>query len=115
MTPPATFTILEALKGVNAYPVPPMTLHGIITRRGLSGDAEATRDALAAPAALLAKADVLMWLSLAPNVTQGGQSYTFSADERQLMRRQAAALYAQAGEDESEAGIVAYGYKGSRL
>lgn len=106
-------TILEALRSINAYPVPERTLAEISARRGLSIDGEASVDVLTAHEFLLAKADVLVWLSYAPNVSQGGQSYSFSEEQRDRFRQEAAALLEEAGD--GEALNTRYGYKGSRL
>lgn len=107
-------TVLDALKGINAYPVPLRTLQRIATRRGLSLDTDATPEMLAGKSYELAKADVLMWLSDAPDVSQGGQSYSFTDEQRAHFRRRASGIYGEY--DEQEAGIKpVYGYKGSSL
>lgn len=107
-------TILEALKGVNAYPIPFRTLVETAEGRGLPLADEATAETLAGKAFRLATADLLLWLSLAPNISQGGQSFSFSEDQRLQMRNRAQALY-----DELEpAGTNAqcqFGYKGDSL
>ena len=106
-------TILESLKGVNAYPVPLRTLVEIAERRGLSLTSEATQAELRGKDYKLAT-DLLLWLSLAPNISQGGQSYSFTDEQRQQFRNRANALFDEFGEETSSAGIT-YGYKGSRL
>lgn len=106
-------TILEALRSINAYPVPARTIKEIATRRGLDHIEEASIEALTGEAFQLAKADVLIWLSYAPNVTQGGQSYSFNDEQRERFRQEAAALLEEFGEDEQLR--TRYGYKGSRL
>lgn len=110
-------TILETLKGVNAYPVPLRTLVEFSEVRGLSLEREATQETLTTNAYKLAKADVLLWLSLAPNISQGGQSYSFSEEQRQQFRNQAKALYDECGEVDNANATTGpvYGYKGSRL
>lgn len=107
-------TILESLKSVNAYPVPLRTLVEIAERRGLSLTSEATQAELRGKNYKLATADLLLWLSLAPNISQGGQSYSFTDEQRQQFRNRANALFDEFGEETSSAGIT-YGYKGSRL
>lgn len=104
-------TILEALRGINAYPVPARALEEITTRRELSANTEATVEVLRGAAFNLAKADVLIWLSYAPDVSQGGQSYSFTDEQRERFRQEAAALLEEFG----EALHTRYGYKGSRL
>lgn len=107
-------TILESLKSVNAYPVPLRTLVEIAERRGLSLTDKATKEVLGGKNYNLAKADLLLWLSLAPNITQGGQSYSFTDEQRQQFRNNANALFSEFGEENSSVQPT-YGYKGSRL
>lgn len=107
-------TVLEALKGINAYPIPMRTIIEIGEARGLSLNDMATRETLKGKQFKLAKADVLMWLSIAPNISQGGQSYSFSEDQRKFLRSQANALYAECDED-TKAILPTFGYKGTRL
>lgn len=107
-------TISEALKGTNAYPVPATKLEEVAVLRGLTLTDTATQDVLTSRAYKLAKADILLWLSHAPNITQGGQSYSFTDEQRQQFRNQAKTLYNECGEV-SAATKPIYGYKGSRL
>lgn len=109
-------TILEALKGVNAYPVPLRTLAAVAEVRGLPLASDATREVQKGKAFNLAVADLLMWLSAAPDVSQGGQSYSFTDEQRKQFRNRANSLYDDFGAG-GEAGTpkTIYGYKGSRL
>lgn len=107
-------TVLESLKSVNAYPVPLRTLVEIAERRGLSLTSEATQADLRGKDYKLATADLLLWLSLAPDISQGGQSYSFTDEQRQQFRNRANALFDEFGEETSSVQPT-YGYKGSRL
>lgn len=107
-------TVLETLKGINAYPVPLRTLIEVSELRGLSLYDTATKEIMAGKAYKLAKADLYMWLSIAPNIGQGGQSFSFTDEQRQQFRNQAKALYDECGEVSATAKPI-YGYKGSRL
>lgn len=109
-------TVLESLKGVNAYPVPLRTLVETAEVRGVQLNDEATQEVLKGKAYNLAVADLLLWLSLAPNISQGGQSYSFTDEQRVQLRNRARSLYKDFGA-ENEAGTPKpiYGYKGSRL
>lgn len=107
-------TYLDALKSVNAYPIPLRTLVETAERRAIPLDDEATHDDLKSKGYRLAKADLLLWLSLAPNISQGGQSFSFADEERKQMRREAQAIYGEL-ESAGTAGCVTYGYKGDRL
>lgn len=106
-------TVLDSLRGISAYPVPLRTLTAAAERRGVSLDAEATQQTLSGSACRLATADLLLWLSEAPNVSQGGQSYSFSEEQRAWFRSRAKSIYAEEGESKSSGTV--YGYKGSRL
>jgi hypothetical protein len=109
-------TIRESLKSISGYPVPLETLMDISAKRGLSFDDEATLDVLKSESYQLAKADVMVWVSFAPNVQQVGVSYNMLPSDREEMRKQANAIYGDLG----DGGFIAeskvkYGYKGSRL
>lgn len=106
-------TISEALKGINSYPLPIRTLQEVSEKRGLSLDAEATIEILQSSAYNLAYADLLVWLSYAPAVSQGGQSYSFTDTQRLEMRNRASEIYDEQNED--NAPKTRFGYKGSRL
>lgn len=107
-------TLLSSLKGINAYPVPLRTLEEIAAGRGLDLNGEATLEVLRSKDYRLAKADILMWLANAPNISQGGQSYSFSEEQRAYFRRRADALYAECEEEESLS-KPKFGYKGKYL
>lgn len=109
-------TILEALKGVNAYPVPLRTLVEMAERRGLDLSAEATKAVMDGADYNLAIADLLLWLAFAPDITQGGQSFSFTDEQRLQFRNRANALYKEYGAtDEAGTPKPIYGYKGNRL
>jgi hypothetical protein len=109
-------TILESLKSISGYPVPERTFTDISVKRGLSPEDEATEDALKSAPYRLAKADVMMWVSFAPNIQQGGETYDLLYSDRQQLRAQANAVYGELGDGayipESK---VKFGYKGNRL
>lgn len=106
-------TTLEALKGINSYPIPQRTLEEVATRRGLTLTSEASVEVMRSKEYNLAYADLLLWLSFAPQVTQGGQSYNFTDEQRLQFRNRASELFEEF-EGES-ARKPRYGYKGSRL
>ena len=107
-------TVLEALKAVSAYPIPLRTIVETAERRGLTLTDEATREVLTGTEYNLAKADLLLWLYVAPEITQGGQSYSFTDEQRKHFRNQANALYSEFEETTTSAQPT-YGYKGTRL
>lgn len=109
-------TVLEALKGVNAYPVPLRTLTTIADKRGLSLTSDATQEVQKSKDYNLALADLLLWLSFAPDISQGGQSFSFTDEQRLQLRNRANRLYLQfGGAQEAAQTKPVYGYKGSRL
>ena len=95
------------------YPLPNATLEGVCIRRGLSRDAEATADVIRGNAFRLAEADILTWLAAAPNVSQGGQNYAFTDEQRKTYRTRAAAVFEELEGDAPKSSM--YGYKGDRL
>ena len=105
-------TTLEALKSVNSYPIPLRTLQEVAQRRELELESDCTVAVIQSKGYNLAYADLLMWLSFAPQVTQGGQSYSFTDDQRLQFRNRADELYEKYGDDAPKA---RYGYKGSKL
>lgn len=104
-------TIIESLKCISGYPIPLNTLKDIAENRELKSENEANKDTRKSQGYRLAKADVLTWLSQAPNVSQAGISYNFSDTDRLNFRQQAATIYKECG----DAPKSIFGYKGSRL
>jgi hypothetical protein len=109
-------TILESLKSVSGYPVPLRTLTDVAVRRGLSLGDTATVDVQESASYQLAKADVLMWVSFAPNVQQGSISYDLLYSDRAQLRGNANRIYGELGDDSfiPETGTK-FGYRGDRL
>lgn len=107
----------EALRAITAYPLPECVIDAVCRCRGietpnfLPGE---VADAGFGRAYHLAEADLLTWLSLAPNVAQGGQNYSFTDLQRQQMRSRAERLYQQYDPDNAVVKPV-YGYKGGSL
>ncbi len=114
-------TLINHLQGLNAYPIPKRTIDSIAVRRNIFTDDKIDSrkiDEKLQRTVSLCEADVYAWLSMAPDVTQGGQSYSFSDSERAALRRKANALYRVNGEEESvisDGKATAYGYKGDKL
>lgn len=108
-------TILDTLKGVNAYPIPLRTFFEFAGRRGLNLEQEATQEVLNGADYNLVVADLLLWLSVAPAISQGGQSYSFTDEQRTQLRNRSTALHKDYGKDEAGTPKPIYGYKGNRL
>ena len=107
-------TIAEALQGVTMYPIPQATLESIALARGIAIDATATQDILKSRSFNLSKADVLLWLSYAPNISQGGQNYSFT-DEQRLQYRRGGQRLLNTWDVEESAATTTSGQKGTRL
>ena len=106
-------TLIDYLRGLTNYPVSEEALQSILSKRG-AGDTTAYE--AGSKQALLAAADLYNWLSTAPDVSQGGQSYSLTDEIRRLYRRKANAYYRLCGEPESVTQETAtFGYKGDRL
>ena len=101
--------VIEALKGLNSYPIPLRTLVETAEKRGLNLDTETTAEILKGKAYNLAAADIFLWLSFAPDVSQG------TDEQRTQLRNHAKALYKDFDDDSGSANKPIYGYKGSRL
>lgn len=111
-------TVQLSLQGATLYPLPQRTLEEVATRRGLTLSAEATQAVLTGSTYNLALADILVWLALAPDVSQGGQTYGFTDEQRTQLRNRASLLYkkfAASDEEDTSSSTTVYGYKGSRL
>lgn len=102
-------TIHQALKALTSYPVPTRTFVKACEARGLAIDAEATAEIIREKAYQLAEADIMTFLSKAPNISEGGVSITLSDRQRSEYRTEANATYQLHGEPTK--GTV-YGFKG---
>lgn len=109
-------TIRESLLAVSAYPVPMFTIEAISQKREIALDDEFDSVISTSKEYRLALADLYKWLYFAPNVSQGGQSYSFSADQRDLWKKQALDIYDELGDDSDKSGLKSkYGYMGHKL
>lgn len=115
-------TIGDALRSLSAYPIPEATLQMVASGQGLDLEEPFTERTADDAAYKLAMAQLLAWLSIAPNVSQGGQSYSLSEAQRKEMADRSRLLLrlhdpTQAAKEEEALGKtkVKFGYKGSRL
>jgi len=109
-------TILEALKSVNGYPVPFSTFVAIAIKREIKLEDEATSEVLKSNPYRLATADIMRWVSFAPNVKQSDVQFDLLFSDREQLRKNANAIYKELEDDayipETK---TAFGYKGSKL
>lgn len=110
-------TIINSLRSVTNFPLPQAALDAIIARRGLDGGGDLTAEAAESRAYRLATADIYRWVSLAANISQGGQSYSLASEDKKRLIASANSIYRQYGEEDMaiKDTLVNYGYKGSRL
>lgn len=110
-------TVCELLKSVTNFPVPANTLEALALKRGLDLGATAGAEIVKSQAYLLTEADIYRWLYLVANMSQGGQSYNFTSEDKERFRVEANKTYRLFGEDDMvlKETTTKYGYKGSRL
>lgn len=112
-------TILETLKqGVSNYPVPMATLECVALVRGIDLKAGATTEMLLSKEYRLADADVKLWVSTAPNVSQAGIAFDMLVSTRDSLKAQANAVYKEYSDSKYEpekTSSVKFGYKGKKL
>lgn len=106
--------VLQSLRSLSSYPIPTATIEDVAEGVGLAIDTEVTQELRKDKRFKRAQALVYIFLSEAPNVSQGGISYSFSEEERRRFRLRAESLLEQIGDATSEAGVE-YGYKGEDL
>lgn len=107
-------TIQEALLSISSYPMSPEAIRLRCMERGLHPDEDLRIDLTKSKEYQLLKADVLVYLSEVPNVTQEGVSYSILDATRQQMAKEAERIYRKYG-DPNAAKRPRYGYKGSLL
>lgn len=104
-------TIQQSLKSLTAYPIPPATLQDIAEGCGLSLDTELTQELRSGKEMKRAKARTYAYLVIAPNISQNGVSFSFTAEERKQFKKLAVDLLKEIGDDTSSL-KTKYGYVG---
>lgn len=107
-------TIQEALLSMSSYPMSPEAIRLRCMERGLHPDEDFRGGLATRKEYQLLKADVLVYLSEVPNVTQEGVSYDILYSTRQQMAKEAERIYRKYG-DTNAPKRPRYGYKGSLL
>lgn len=110
-------TVCELLRSVTNFPISANTIEALALKRGLDLGATADAEIVKSRAYLLTEADIYRWLYLVANMSQGGQSYNFTAEDKEHFRSEANKIYRLFGEDDNllKVSPTKYGYKGSRL
>lgn len=104
-------TTLDALKSISNYPTPQRTFDRIAVVRRISLTQEATPEILLSREYQTAEADLMNYLASAPNVSEGGVSFSFSQAEKEQFKRQAS--FIMSGIDTPVRSH--FGYKGENL
>lgn len=109
-------TAFEALLAVSAYPIPKRVIETTALKRAVDLEGPADEAIVKSPAFRLAVADLYVWLFFAPNVSQGGQSYSFTDAQRNWWKKQAMATYDELDDEDALSALkTQYGYMGSKL
>lgn len=96
--------------------MPRAVIEGFCSRRGVDGSA-GSEDYDERTLQLLS-ADVMRWLSTAPNVTEGGVSYSLSEDQRAALSSASRQIYLRLlpeGDPDRPTARARYGFAGSLL
>lgn len=93
--------ISNAIKAMSSYPIPAATIENIIDEAGLDAEADITKEIRVSNGFKKAKALTYAFLAEAPNITQGGISYTFSEDERSRFAKKSNTLLIELEEEEA--------------
>lgn len=102
-------TVIDALASISAYPVPLAVFDDAAGENGLDGMSEATDEVRKSAQFKRAKARIYRFLAEAPNVSQGGISYSFTSKEKDMFLKKAQSLLDDADGDN---GGGCYGWMG---
>lgn len=107
-------TFKQLLKAATNYPVSDDTLSAMCIARGVDITHDAGGDIAIHS---LLKADLYIWLSTAPNITENGVSFSFTNEEKERFVLYANRIYNAFGEAENEVEKPKpkWGWKGDRL
>lgn len=110
-------TVCELLRSVTNFPISSNTIEALALKRGLDLNATADMEVVKSKAYLLTEADIYRWLYLVANMSQGGQSYNFTSEDKERFKSEANKTYRLFHEDDMilKETLTRYGYKGSRL
>lgn len=103
-------TILESIQTISAYPIPAKVVREFAEKQGLNVDTGITNTIRESGAFKAALAAAYEWLADAPNISQGGVSYTLNDMQRKFYRAKAESLNVENGTPKRR-----YGLKGRLL
>lgn len=107
-------TVIDSLRSISGYPIPANVFEDALDANELDGCAYADADVRNSPQFKRAKASIYTYLSLAPNVSQGGVSFSFTSKEKDAFKRMAESLLADAG-DGNDGSSGCYGWMGENF
>lgn len=105
--------IIDTFKAVSSYPIPSDVIQSICVMQGLDMETEATSEVVEGRAYKLALSDLYQWLASAPNVSQGGQTYSFTEYDKKLFVDKSFSILTEAGNGDKKGSR--YGYKGDSI
>ena len=106
--------ILQSLKSLSGYPLSQLSLENAIEEAGLMAASEADANVRQSAPYKRAKAHVYLMLAEAPDVSQGGISYSFSDEDKKHFRTLAQGLLDETGEDTTTFSDN-YGWQGENM
>ena len=106
--------VLDSLQAISGYPLSRNALRSICIECDVDPDQEIDADCLKGNNYKKAKAEVFLMLYQAPNISQGGISYSFTQEERESFKSSYYLLMGEIGED-ATIKLPRFGYKGSNL
>lgn len=95
-----TLTIKQALKTISSYPIAENAIGVVLIERCLKADETFTQEVAKSESYELAKADVLMFLVGAANISEGG--YSISVSDVSAMKSQAMSIYRKYGDSKGD-------------
>jgi hypothetical protein len=104
-------TVVESLRAITNYPIPERTLERAALYRGLDPALVIDSRTMDSQQFKLAEADIYEFLSTAPNVSEGGVSFSLSEQQRQGYKHKADDIRTVL----NVAGMPKFGYKGEML
>ncbi|WP_010416073.1 hypothetical protein [Anaerophaga thermohalophila] len=106
-------TVKEALTGLSGYPIPGAALENIASKRGLDLGVSVNTETRTSSAFRLSEADVLMWLSMAPSISEEGVNISLSEVEKRRFKDMANIIYQELGDSAYQPNIrQVFSYEG---
>lgn len=106
-------TVINALKTISAYPIPEAVFIDAASENGIGINDEATTAVRESSGFKRAKARIYTYLAEAPNLSQGGISFSFTSTEKSEFRKKALELINDA--DGNIDGSGCYGWMGENF